>query len=634
MQDFYDVLKKKEPFHSLSDAEVEELIASARFSTYHKGQFLYHEDEDADALYLLVSGIAKNIVHKSNGQQATMRFYYPGDLIGLMIMLTDETMTFSVQANDDCEVIRIKKEVMLKIMTENPTFSHNVLDTIGERMRSLYDEIKQERDRETEGENIALYRTRVSSIMDSKVTIPPTYSVLETAELFRTKNYDGVIVSEDGESVMGTVTPLELFNAFTRGDFQDPIHKWMYQNPNLVEEDAFSYEALAYLKFHKVSLLPVVKRDKLVGMVSAKSFLGIQESAYLDLSYRLSRAKELQEIVDLSPPNHKEFHSFIEELLEANTLGYEICEMMSNYNDEIHRRVILLAEKEMIKEGYGRPPVNYCFIVMGSEGRKEQAFSTDQDNGMIIDDYEHLAHRKEIDSYFSKLSAKINRKLTECGLPECSGGIMAQNEKWRRSLTNWKKEVNGWITETDAEEIRNFTIFMDFRPVYGDFDLSRSLRHAITSKIKRAQTLQMLLMKDTIRFRVPLNPIGKLQLRGKEKTLDLKKSAIMQIVNGIRIFAMKYGVEEVNTIKRLHALKKKEIFHHRDVINIETALHYLYSFRIRQNLHQLSRGIEITNSVKPMEWDKEERRKMREALLVAKRMQQVSELSFRRNRSI
>ncbi|MGB8001765.1 MAG: cyclic nucleotide-binding domain-containing protein, partial [Anaerobacillus sp.] len=323
MQDFYEVLKKKEPFHSLSDAEIEQLMESARFSTYQKGEFLYHEDEDADTLYLLVSGIAKNIVHKANGQQTTMRFYYPGDLVGLMIMLTDESMTFSVQANEDCQVIRIKKEVMLKIMTENTAFSHNVLDTIGERMRSLYDEIKQERDREADGENIALYRTRVSSIMDSMVTIPPTYTVLETAELFRTKNYDGVIISEDRESVMGTVTPLEIINALTRGQFQDPIHKWMYQKPNLIEEDAFSYEALAYLKFHKVSLLPVVKRDLLVGMVSAKSFLGIQESAYLDLSYRLSRAKELNEIKNLSPLIHQEFRAFIQELLDENTLGYE-----------------------------------------------------------------------------------------------------------------------------------------------------------------------------------------------------------------------------------------------------------------------------------------------------------------------
>ncbi|PFG13453.1 DUF294 nucleotidyltransferase-like domain-containing protein [Bacillus sp. es.036] len=634
MQDFYDVLKKKEPFHSLSDEEIEKLMASAKFSTYQKGEFLYHEDEDANTLYLLVTGIAKNIVHKANGQQATMRFYYPGDLVGLMIMLTDESMTFSVQANEDCQVIQIKKEVMLKIMTENPTFSHNVLDTIGERMRSLYDEIKQERDRESDGENIALYRTRVSAIMDSKVTIPPTYTVLETADLFRMKNYDGVIVSEDRESVLGTVTPLEIINALTMGQFQDPIHKWMYQQPNLVEEDAFSYEALAYLKFHKVSLLPVMKRDRMVGMVSAKSFLGIQESAYLDLSYRLSRAKELDEIMNLSPPIHEEFRAFIQELLDANTLGYEICEMMSNYNDEMHRRIILLAEKEMIREGYGRAPVNYCFIVMGSEGRKEQAFSTDQDNGLIIDDYEHLEHKTEIETFFKVFAEKINAMLTTCGLPECDGGIMAKNEKWRRSLSNWQTEVNRWITETDAEEIRNFTIFMDFRPVYGDFDLARALRSRITERIRKAHTLQMLLMKDTIRFRVPLNPLGKLQLRGKEKTLDLKKAAIMQIVNGIRIFAMKYGVEEVNTIKRLHELKKKEIFHHRDVINIETSLHYLYTFRVRQNLYQLEKGSEISNLVRPIEWEKEERRKMREALLVAKRMQQVSELSFRRNRSI
>jgi CBS domain-containing protein len=48
----------------------------------------------------------------------------------------------------------------------------------------------------------------------------------------------------------------------------------------------------------------------------------------------------------------------------------------------------------------------------------------------------------------------------------------------------------------------------------------------------------------------------------------------------------------------------------------------------------LEKGSEISNLVRPIEWEKEERRKMREALLVAKRMQQVSELSFRRNRSI
>ncbi|MFP3441894.1 cyclic nucleotide-binding domain-containing protein, partial [Pantoea sp. SIMBA_133] len=88
-----------------SDEEIEKLMASVKFSTYQKGEFLYHADDDANTLYLLVTGKKKNIVHKANGQQATMRFYYPGDLVGLMIMLTDESMTFSVQANEDCQVI-------------------------------------------------------------------------------------------------------------------------------------------------------------------------------------------------------------------------------------------------------------------------------------------------------------------------------------------------------------------------------------------------------------------------------------------------------------------------------------------------------------------------------------------------
>src|SRR5699024_2311335 len=130
----------------------------------------------------------------------------------------------------------------------------------------------------------------------------------------------------------------------------------------------------------------------------------------------------------LSPKMNKDFLEFTKALLNENTAPTEVCELISNYNDSLHRKVIKFAILDMKREGYGQPPVNYCFIVMGSQGRKEQAFSTDQDNGFILDNYEHLKNKEKVEEYFQKFAEKINEFLAISGFPKCTGGIMAKEK--------------------------------------------------------------------------------------------------------------------------------------------------------------------------------------------------------------
>jgi CBS domain-containing protein len=632
--DFLTLIEEKEPFHLLTSQQLKRITEGAVIENYTKKQFLFHEQDKEVEISFLLSGITKNILHKSNGKQVSVRYYYPGDIIGLMIMFTSGDMNFSVQAIEDSQVIRLKKSTFLEMMSENKKFSEVILESIGERMKTLYDEIKAERDREDDQENIPLFRTRVASIMEQIKWISPSQTLLEAAHEIQSSRFPGFIVSEDGFSLLGVITHHEVIDGFIQGKSSDSVKDWMKQQPYTVEFDNFSYEALTFFKHHEVSLVPVMRKNKLVGMVTAESFLHLQDSEYLSLSYQLQAVQEIERLTDLSPTSNDNFQAFVRELLDNGTLSYEICEIISNYNDKIHRQIIKIAERKMKVEGYGPPPVNYCFIVMGSEGRKEQAFSTDQDNGLIIDDYEHLNNAKEIKAYFKRFSEIVNHALAFCGFPECKGGIMAKEEKWARTIRSWEEEIQRWMKESDAEEIRNFTIFMDFRPIYGDFQLAQALRSILTERVKRAQTLHHLLIKDTIRFRIPLNAFGRLNVQGKKKQLNLKKSAIMQIVNGVRIFAIKYGIDEVNTLKRLRVLKEKEIFHPRDVQNIETALHYLLRFRLQNNLKQLQNNEPLTNHIVVPNLLKEEKRQLKEALAVAKRMQQVSELSFGRNRGL
>ena len=61
-------------------------------------------------------------------------------------------------------------------------------------------------------------------------------------------------------------------------------------------------------------------------------------------------------------------------------MGVEaLCKWMSGLNDLISIRVI-----ELVADEFDLPPVSWCWMVFGSEGRLEQAFAGDQDNGLIF----------------------------------------------------------------------------------------------------------------------------------------------------------------------------------------------------------------------------------------------------------
>lgn len=108
----------------------------------------------------------------------------------------------------------------------------------------------------------------------------------------------------------------------------------------------------------------------------------------------------------------------------------------------------------------------------------------------------------------------------------------------------------------------------------------------------------------------------------------------MQIVNMIRIHCVKYGVKEVNTIKRVNALKNMQAFHPRDAENVKLAMHILLTLRTRQNLKELKEGKPLSNDIDVRELSKDERQRLKEAIQIANRLQQVMEISFNRNRVV
>src|SRR6185503_7617506 len=128
-------------------------------------------------------------------------------------------------------------------------------------------------------------------------------------------------------------------------------------------------------------------------------------------------------------------------------------------NDRLTERVVVL---EAARHDLSGSP--WCWLALGSEGRQEQTFSTDQDNAIV---FEATSQQSERDARARLLpfGKAVNRTLDACGFPLCPGNIMAGNPECTLSLREWRDAFSGWVNNPAPEALLKATIFFDFRPV-------------------------------------------------------------------------------------------------------------------------------------------------------------------------
>ncbi|CAO0822401.1 CBS domain-containing protein [Desulfarculales bacterium] len=99
----------------------------------------------------------------------------------------------------------------------------------------------------------------------------------------------------------------------------------------------------------------------------------------------------------------------------------------------------------------------YCWIMMGSEGRKEQTFRTDQDSALIYQNPYSPAEAKTAHEYFALFGSQAIEHLVRCGVPRCKGSIMASNPLWCQPLSIWRQYFDRWITTPEPQDLLHAT---------------------------------------------------------------------------------------------------------------------------------------------------------------------------------
>ena len=284
-------------------------------------------------------------------------------------------------------------------------------------------------------------------------------------------------------------------------------------------------------------------------------------------------------------------------MLREGAKASNITRIVTEVNDHLERRILDIARKT-----FGPPPVPFCWIIYGSEGRREQTFKTDQDNAIIYADPADDREARVAGEYFSRFAAFVVDGLLQCGFARCSGNYMATNPRWCKPLSVWKRYFREWIYEPTPDAIIFSVILFDFRGLYGDLRLASELKQHLMESLRGQKIFLKCIADMTSQVGPPLSFFRTFRVEdeGEHKNmLDLKKTCIAPMLNIVRLFSLESGIPETSTLERIAALKQVHTTVRKIGDELEQAFEFLSLLRIRHQFEQIALNVEPDNFINP-----------------------------------
>lgn len=625
-------LQQIAPFNLLDQEVLASLYPTLQYQEYHKHTFIFQQEEPSqNLLFLILEGVAEVIVINEVGKESVVGLRRKYDFFGETTLLTGKSYPASVKAVENMKCLLVSKETFEALLEKSASFAGFFTRILADRMRELFHEVVLEQSYEAYGMESQPFRKRVVDIMSAPViTCSNKDTIDKVARIMADRRISTLVVINDDDYPVGVITETDLVTKVLTKNFAiTPKTAGEVMNPHLVAlpPEAFFYQALLAMVKHQNKHVAILDQGRLMGIVTVRDLVKSRSTGALTIVDSIESQISIEEL----NKSNIEVDKVLTALVAEKAAVPEIFEVITEFHDRLTRKVIEICEAEMITQGYGPPPVGYCWLTMGSGGRKEQTLRTDQDNALI---YENISpdHYPEIDEYFSILSKKIVEGLVRCGFARCKGDVMASNPKWRGSLKEWLRKVDNWLTTLEKANIRMLTIFLDFRFIYGKKVLADALRGFIFKKFREVPIGLHELVIDDLYSQVPLGFFKQfITEKSKEhrNEIDLKRSACVHVVDCIRVFAFRDRIVETSTLGRLKELIAWEVIPQDDAEFYQAAYESLMMFRIRENLRKASSGQEPDNYINPYNLSKRESMTLKEALQAVDRLQSYTGSVFR-----
>ncbi|MCA6073265.1 DUF294 nucleotidyltransferase-like domain-containing protein [Fulvivirga sedimenti] len=624
-----EVLRMSIPFDMLPEDELVHLAALMEKHHFDKEKVLYHQDyTKMKSIDLIAEGSYELYFYDSDRNKRVVEQIGPGSVYGgISVLFNKKRSIRTVTVQPDTTIYTLDRNIFKDLTVKYEDFARWFSTDFGRNMlNEEYAGFLRVKSNE-----VANYIASDHFFSKSLKTIPvkrlhtisPDKSIQEAARYMTSEKTSYVFVAENNE-LLGFVTDITLREKViaTGINISDPVQEIM-ENPIVeISEDALIYEAILLMFRSKIRYLLVTNEKGYKGVVSRNKLL----TDYATSPFVFIQSVKLAVSLDELKKKWNRVPDIVFQLLSRGVRAEIVNQVITAVSDSITHKIV----EEALHE-FGEPPVNFVFMALGSEGRKEQTLKTDQDNAIIYQDPE-AGKEEEVHAYFMRLAEKVSENLNYVGFHFCTGGFMARNPKWNQPLSAWKSNYEKWIGEPQPESVMNFSTFFDCRAIYGDISLMASLRASIHEHLASPSAMFFYqLANNALQYEPPLTFFKNFRTfsQGEQEVLNIKK-AMTPIVDLVRLYALKHRIYQTNTGERLVELYEQDIITKAEHFELMQAYYYMMAMRLKRQAKNVIRKIgEPNNFIEPKSLTKIEQVTLKEVFKVIEKFQLKIKIEFK-----
>jgi CBS domain-containing protein len=617
-------LKAHEPFARMARSDLEFLADRARLAYFAAGSVVVDAASGATCpLHVIQRGHVRTVDARAPGDTAVLG---PGECFPLGAV-DQPANTLSYVATEDVFCYQIGPGDCEALRGRSAPFAEFCAQSLRALLQQSHGQVRRQFSERAVDQQTLLQPVR-TLIRRAAVSCEAATPIRAALERMRTEGVGTIAVVDGAQRPIGifTLTDLMVRVVLAGHDLSGPVAAVMTPNPGAVDEETTAQEAIAVMAAYRYHQLVITRAGVLCGVVSERDLFALQRVSMRHVTATIRGARDVAALQRVAA----DIATLIDNLLAQGAAAEPLTHTIASLNDALTMRLFDLLAKEDDLAG-----VDWCWLSLGSEGRREQTIASDQDNALVfaVRDTDLAATRARL----LRFARTANQALATLGFPLCPGNIMAGNPAHCLSVDEWRGRFALWLREPAPEALLAANIFFDFRPLAGRAPLADGLRRWLSEVAPDSRLFLRLLATNALAAEPPLGVVRTFVTDEgiHPGTIDLKADGTRIFVDAARAFALAFGIPETGTAPRLRLAGRRLGLEEREIGAFADAFHFLQLLRLRaQRGHVGGDGDPAPpaapNRIDPYALNELDQRMLKEALRQARLLQKLLEQTLAR----
>ena len=595
MHDIAEFLGGRDPFSGLDEAALEALAAKTEVEFFPAGTTIVPQGRLSQGRIRVIRRGSVELVDRGT----VIDVLGEGEMFGHPSVLSGLPAKNEARASEDTLCYSLPAEEVIPLLGRPSSLrflTRSLLDRAG---RSSGD------DAVPPSPEVA-QQPAASLVRGPAVSCKPDTSLREAARMMNTREVSSVLI-ELGNGDYGIVTDRDLRVGVVAGPLSpdDPVSSAMSSPVIGVGADQTGADVMLAMLDNNVGHVPVFSaRSELLGVIVGIDLIAAETRSPFVLRRAIAAARNQRDLSDAA----SRLRSTVIALQRAELSPTQVSAVISAVADALIARII-----ELAIDSQGPPPAEFCFMSLGSHGRREPVPSSDVDSGMAwrnVPDSDALSSNASrslatvrTTEYMHGIAASVADCVRVVGWRLDPHGVTASGTFSASSIEDWQRAIEQWLAHpTENRVLIATSILLDGRIVYGPqrgLDVKQLLFEAGSRDV-----LERWMLRLALAAKPPT---------GLRRTFDIKHGGLLPIVDLARYAALRAGIRVTPTLERLRLAAGEGVIQVTQTRILEEAYELFSALRLEHQVGQLEAGKEPDDDIDPRELNPLTRRYLRDA---------------------